>query len=93
MNKRSTDNILSRYQLLVLLDNFDYKDKIVIEQVENSLKGVDNFRMLACSEERLSSGFDRVEVCGKTFSKLYIHSVTHREIHQLTLKWPNISLE
>ena len=86
MNKRSTENILSRYQLMVLLDNFDYKDKIVIEQVENSLKGVDNFRMLACSEERLSSGFDRVEVCGKTFSKLYIHSVTHREIHQLTLK-------
>lgn len=93
MNKRSTENILSRYQLMVLLDNFDYKEKIVIEQVEHSLKGVDNFRMLACSEERLSSGFDRVEVCGKTFSKLYIHSVTHREIHQLTLKWPNISLE
>lgn len=93
MNKRSTERILSRYQLMVLLDNFDYKEKIVIEQVEQSLTGIDNYRMLACSEERLSSGFDRVEVCGKTFSKLYIHSVTYREIHQLTLKWPNISLE
>lgn len=93
MNKRSTEKVLSRFKLLVLLDNFDYKEKIVIEQVEKSLDGIDNFRLLACAEERLSSGFDRVEVCGKTFSKLYIHSVTHREIHQLTLKWPNISLE
>lgn len=93
MNKRSTENILSRYKVLVLLDNFDYKEKIILEQVEQNLKDIANIRILACSEERLSSGFDRVEVCGKVFAKLYIHSVTHREIHQLTLKWPNISQE
>lgn len=93
MNRRTIENILSRYKVLLLLDNFDYKEKLVIEKVEQSLEGIDNFRIIACSEERLSSGFDKIEFKGLTFCKLYIHSVTQKEIHQLTLKWPNISQE
>lgn len=93
MNKRNVEKILSKYKILLLLDNLDYKDVRIKEQIEQAITEVENCRILACSEERLSSGFDKVEIYTKTFCKLYIHSVTQREIHQLTLKWPNISVE
>lgn len=93
VNKRNLDIILDRYTVLVLLDNYDNRNKHIEEQIKEGLKNFPHLRIIACGEERLSSGVEKIYIAEKEMMNLFIHNITYKEIHHLTMKWPNLTVE
>lgn len=93
LNRKNFDLILDRYTILVLLDNYDNRNKHIEEHINDGLNNIPHIRIIACGEERLSSGVEKTTIADKQMKNLFIHSITYKEIHDLTMKWPNISID
>lgn len=91
-NARTTTDILNRFTILILLDNLDFKRKIFIEELNRQLAEYPNVRIIASAEETISSFFDDSVINSHILKKLYIHEITIREIHNLTVKWPKLTV-
>lgn len=93
INKRNLANLLDRYTVLILLDNYDNRNKRIEEHIKEGLSNIPHIRIVACGEERLSSSVDKIVVADKEMTSLFIHNITYKEIHHLTMKWPNLTME
>ena len=51
-----------------------------------------NCRFVATSLESMSNQIPLINFFGTDIDKYYIHDVTVREVHQLTLKWPSLEV-
>lgn len=91
-NSKTIASILQRYTLLILLDDLNIKNKEFIEELNRQLKEYSNVRIIASAEETISSLFGESVINSHKLKKLYIHSITIKEIHSLTVKWPNLSV-
>jgi len=92
-SKRKVEELLKSYTILILLDDFDYKDYAFIEMIVPEFKQVPTIRVIATSDETMHSLFESRDMGDITLTKLYIHAITEKEVHSLTVKWPNITKE
>ena len=90
MNTAKTEALLNEYKLLLLVDDIKYTDDRFITDLEQSLKGLSNYNIVACAEDSISANFEPEIFKSIDVAKLYIHEITRKEIHQLTKKWPKL---
>ena len=93
VNRKNLDAILEKYTILVLLDNYDNRNKHIEEHINEGFENIPHIRIIACGEERLSSGVEKITIADKQMKNMFIHNITYKEIHHLTMKWPNLSIE
>lgn len=93
LSKNKTIEKFKTYTLLILIDDLDLKDMSFLKKLGDEMAVFDNVRIIATAEETLAeqtllSFFENDKT--KTY---FIHEVTSREVHQLTLRWPNMPIE
>ena len=93
LSRNKTIEKFKTYTLLLLIDDLDLKDKLFLKKLGEEMAVFDNVRIIATAEETLAeqtllSFFEN----GKT-KTYFIHEVTSREVHQLTLRWPNMPVD
>lgn len=93
LNKRDCESLFEEYSLLLLIDDIDPNKEALMRLISDELKNFPNHRIIATSEETISgqlhSNFSLITDSSKT-ERLYFHALTSSEVHQLTLKWPNM---
>ena len=92
LNRNDTRSLFESTTLLLLLDDFDASNTALVENINSQLKRFTKVRIIITAEETLSGEFDASLLKGHELSKLYFHTITTNEIHQLTLKWPGLDM-
>ena len=90
INSAKTSALLNEYKLLVLIDDIKYTDEHFINELEQNLKSIPHYKIIVCAEDSISTNFELEILHRIKFSKLYIHEITRKEIHQLTKIWPKL---
>lgn len=93
MNYKKIEEIFTQYTLLLLIDDFNPNDNRFIQMMNDELKNFPNAFFIATSIESLSKQCALINFEGTDVDKYYIHDITNKEVHQLTLSWPNIAKE
>lgn len=93
MNYRKVRELFTQYSLLVLVDDLNPNDSRFIENLYSELHKFQKAFFIATAAESLSRQCSLINFEGTDLDKYYIHDITNREVHQLTLSWPNIARE
>lgn len=92
-NRKELEIILKDYKILILIDDLNMNDQAFIESINESLQFIPNTRVIVTIEGNISRPRVPLVIGKTTLLYLFIHSISEREIHQLTLSWPNIPKE
>lgn len=90
---QSVKDCFKEYQLLLLIDDLNPTNHDFWNNLLNEMKQFPNSRFIATSAESMSKQCALINFEGSDIDKYYIHNITNREVHQLTLSWPNITIE
>lgn len=97
LNKNKTKKIFNNYSLLLLLDNYKINDEKFKNWLENELNriGIKDYKIIATANETILSGYD---IClrqgsDKIANKLFFHEISRKQLHQLAIRWPNLTEE
>lgn len=93
-NSNAVDDIFTKYELVLLLDDLDITDKALISSLKNEMSCFPNVRFLVMTEETVSGQIQLLkEVFGEgNIKRLFFHSLSYKEVHELTNKWPNMPI-
>ncbi len=92
-NTRKCESIFNEYTLLLLVDDLNPTDNKFTGLLVTQLANFPNARFIATCAESISKQCSLINFQDYAIEKYYIHDITYREVHQLTLNWPNISME
>ncbi|MCR5361040.1 MAG: metallophosphoesterase [Bacteroidales bacterium] len=93
MNYGKVEEIFSKYSLLLLIDDLNLNDNDFIDSMNRELSKFPKAFFIATATESLSKQCTLINFEGTDVDKYYIHDITNKEVHQLTLSWPNIALD
>lgn len=85
--------VFNEYSLLLLVDDLNPTDNNFTNLLVTQLKMFPHARFVATCAESISKQCSLINFQDYAIEKFYIHDITYREVHQLTLSWPNISVE
>ena len=94
MTRKKLLSLTQSSSLLLLIDNYEQRHSALLGMIEKVCKEVSNLRIIVCAKLDIYyykpvnlafNGFD--------FKKIYIHSITKRQIRTLAHKWPNLTIE
>lgn len=92
-SKKGLDKLLQEYSILILIDDLDIKDTFFINNIKNRMAELPKSRLIACCDGGYTRPHITIELNGQPCKMLFIHSISEKEIHQLTQSWPNIPKE
>lgn len=92
-NTRKCEEFFKEYCLLLLVDDLNPTDNKFTERLLSQIEIFPNARFIATCTESISKQCSLINFQDYAIEKYYIHDITYREVHQLTLCWPNISTE
>lgn len=92
LNTRDTTERFTKYKLLLLIDDLNPTDSAFMSHLKEEMIKFPNCRFVATSLESMSNQIPLINFFGTDIDKYYIHDVTVREVHQLTLKWPSLEV-
>ena len=78
---------------MLLIDDLNPTDSHFTELLFKQLETFPHSRFVATCAESISKQCFLINFQDKAIDKYYIHDITYREVHKLTLSWPNISIE
>lgn len=90
MNHKEVDTLFKEYKLLLLIDDFVPTDTKFVESLKTEMANYIGSRFIATSAESMSKQCALMNFDSTDVDKYYIHDITNKEVHQLTLSWPNI---
>lgn len=93
ISTRKCDEIFDEYSLLLLVDDLNPTDEHFMDLMRTQLGNFPKARFIATCIESISKQCSLINFQDYEVEKYYIHDITYREVHQLTLSWPNISIE
>lgn len=93
INTRKCESIFNEYTLLLLIDDLNPTDNNFTDLLVTQLETFPHARFVATCAESISKQCSLINFQDYEIEKYYIHDITYREVHQLTLSWPNISKE
>lgn len=93
MSHRKVEEQFTKYTLLLLIDDLNPNDSRFLKQLYEELEKFPLSFFIATSIESLSKQCTLINFEGTDIDKYYIHDITNKEVHQLTLSWPNIAKE
>lgn len=93
INTRKCESIFNEYTLLLLIDDLNPTDNNFTDLLVTQLETFPHARFVATCAESISKQCSLINFQDYAIEKYYIHDITYREVHQLTLSWPNISKE
>lgn len=93
INTRKCECIFNEYALLLLIDDLNPTDNNFTDLLVTQLETFPHARFVATCAESISKQCSLINFQDYAIEKYYIHDITYREVHQLTLSWPNISKE
>lgn len=93
LNRSKTIERFKTYTLLLLIDDLDLKDTLFLKKLGEEIAVFDNVRIIATAEETLSEQTLLSFFENDKTDTFFIHEVTSREVHQLTLRWPNMPMD
>lgn len=91
VNKRDANAILNEYTLLVLVDGARWEDPAFMDWIRVSVAEIPSIRFIITVPEEISASLPNFQIGEKNAVKMFIHNISSKEIHQLTLRWPNLS--
>lgn len=91
MNNRKVKDLFTSYELLLLVDDLNPNDSRFIDMMYDQMRQFPSAIFIATSAESLSKQCSLINFEGTDVDKYYIHDITNKEVHQLTLSWPNIA--
>lgn len=92
MSSSAIDNLFTKYELVLLLDDLDITDKSLVSSLKNEINTFPIVRFVIMTEETVSA---QIQLLKDVFNegdikRLFFHSLSYKEVHELTNKWPNI---
>lgn len=100
LNKRATQDIFNEYSLLLIVDNFKVGDSEFKKWLNDEIKTIgeaDKVRIIAAADETLLSGYNVTIRNGGAENvpakNIFIHEISRKQLHQLAIRWPNLSDE
>lgn len=90
-NYNSINERFKDYELLLLIDDFNPNDSRFLDILMQEMNKFPKVRFIATSSESMSRQCALINFRGTDIDKYYIHDITNKEIHQLTMSWPNIT--
>lgn len=91
VNKKDANSILNVYSLLVLVDGARWDDPSFLDWIRISVTDIPNIKFIITVPEEISATIPNFQIGEKNATKLFIHNITPKEIHQLTSRWPNLT--
>ena len=93
LSKSKTIEKFKTFTLLLLIDDLDINDTSFLKKLGKEMAVFEKVRVIATAEETLAeqtllSFFENTKT-----NNYFIHEVTSREVHQLTLRWPNMPID
>lgn len=92
-NRKSVINRFNSYELLLLIDDLNPNDVRFMDNLKREMAIFPQVRFIATSLESMTRGCALMNFEGSDVDKYYLHDITNKEVHQLTLSWPNISID
>lgn len=93
INQKAVVEKLNEYELLLLIDDLNPNDNRFMDNLKKEMEIFPKTRFIATAPESMSRQCALINFEGTDIDKYYIHDITNKEIHQLTLSWPNITLD
>lgn len=91
INQKAVIEKLNEYELLLLIDDLNPNDSRFMDNLKIEMDKFPRTRFIATAPESMSRQCVLINFEGTDIDKYYIHDITNKEIHQLTLSWPNIT--
>lgn len=93
LNKNNSDKLPEKYNIRLLLDNYD-PNFIAFNEVIDSLLSIhEKMSFVATTEETLLTSFDIYHFDGRTYKNIIIQEISRTEVRTLANKWPNLTTE
>lgn len=83
----------SQFQIRILVDNYNPNDDRIATELASFINLHENISYIICTDDTLSSYYEKLSFMEKPFSHLFIQEVTRSQIRGLTQKWPTIPEE
>lgn len=93
LNHNSVTQKLNDYRLLLLIDDLDPTNHIFVDSLKVQMSQYKDSWFIATSLESMSNQCALLKFEGTDVDKYYIHDITSKEVHQLTMSWPDINIE
>ncbi|MGD0342236.1 MAG: hypothetical protein ABSA76_11100, partial [Bacteroidales bacterium] len=93
MNSAKARELPNKYQILLLIDNYDPGQETFNEIINAFLKKHLKTSFIATIEEKLVTSFASFTFANKKYSNLFIHEISRPEVRSLANKWPNLTTE
>lgn len=92
MNSNAVNKLFTKYKLVLLLDDLDITNKSFISSLKNEMNSFPSAQFLATTEETVSGQIPLLKDAfgAGNILRLYFHSLSYKEVHELTYKWPNM---
>lgn len=93
LNHRSVIQKLNDYRLLLLIDDLDPTNHRFVDSLKAQMAQYKDSWFIATTLESMSNQCALLKFEGTDVDKYYIHDITSKEVHQLTMAWPDINIE
>ena len=93
LNNADFEHYFKKYTLLLLLDDLDINRVKLVSSLKDEMKDFPKVRYIVTTEETVSGQIQLLKDTfgDKSIKRLFFHSVSNKEIHELTKKWPNMT--
>ena len=94
LNNAALETYLQKYTIVLLLDDVDIANEKLVGMLKEEMKAFPNVRYIVTTEETVSGQIQLLKDVfdDKTIIRLFFHAVSNKEVHELTMKWPNMTI-
>lgn len=93
LNHNSVTKLLNNYRLLLLIDDLDPTNHRFVDSLKTQMSQYKDSWFITTTLESMSNQCALLKFEGTDVDKYYIHDITSKEVHQLTMSWPDINIE
>lgn len=90
LSKKKTEELLERFNFKFLIDNFNPENIEFTRKFLDFISRFPKINYIITTEETIRATYDDLGLDNQSFSTLYIHEITQKEVRSLANKWPNI---
>ena len=93
LNNTDFEKCFRKYSLVLLLDDLDINREKLVSLLKEEMNAFPKVRYVVTTEETVSGQIQLLKDTfgDKSIKRLFFHSVSNKEIHDLTKKWPNMT--
>lgn len=91
-NNNAVDKLFEKNELVLLLDDLDITNKSLISSLKTEMCSFPAARFVVMTEETVSGQIQLLKdnFGERNIKRLFFHSLSYKEVHELTYKWPNM---